>query len=79
MTPDELSAITERAPAGDRDSLEVHWEKRCGCGIVHSRRDWDALPFVGVMPSGEEGVSLQIKNCPCGSSISVEVPEDEIQ
>jgi len=76
MTPDELSAITERAP-GDRDSLEVHWEKRCGCGACFSRAEWDALAAVGTMPSDVETHDLLLKNCTnCHSTISVYVPKE---
>lgn len=51
--------------------------KRCGCGRVHTREGWGDLDYVGVwhVPADETGPEerLELRNCPCGSTISIEV------
>lgn len=45
--------------------------KRCGCGAVHTLAQWRALKLVGEFV--DEVVELELRNCTCGSTISVEV------
>ena len=47
--------------------------KTCSCGRVHMREQWHRLPFVGVSDLG--GDRLDLRNCPCGSTICVELPD----
>lgn len=46
--------------------------KRCACGRVHNLSGWLALPLVGRQPT-VGGQGLELRNCACGSTISVDV------
>lgn len=54
----------------------------CGCGKGYTRDEFDQLEYVGLMhiPAGDfegdewEEYELELRNCPCGSTISVEHP-----
>lgn len=49
--------------------------KRCACGRRHAPLEWLTLPLVGVWPEEETGgAALELRNCPCGSTIAVELP-----
>lgn len=54
--------------------------KACGCGRKHSRSEWRRLHFVGrtTTPEDDDGPAetLELRNCPCGSTISVSVVVD---
>jgi hypothetical protein len=61
--------------------LSIVWDtmndpvvKRCACGVGFSAADWQRLPLVGRMDDGEGG-ELELRNCPCRSSISMPVPK----
>ena len=43
--------------------------KTCACGRSFTRAEWLALPFIGVQ---RDDIDLEMRNCPCGSSIVVE-------
>ncbi len=45
--------------------------KQCGCGAAYDAESWMRLPFVGVM--GDEVESCELRNCPCSSTISIEL------
>jgi hypothetical protein len=46
----------------------------CGCGLSHTLpASWLALPFVGLQDDGDGG-HLELRNCPCGSTLTREVP-----
>ena len=53
------------------------WPKRCGCGREHDRAAWAELPFVGVFEDSvvtedhPEAETLEMRNCACGSTITV--------
>lgn len=42
------------------------------CERTYTRADWEALSFVGNQEGGER--MLQLRNCPCGTTLSIEVP-----
>ena len=44
--------------------------KTCPCGQRHDRNDWERLRLVGTMDDGDGG-TLELRNCQCGSTISV--------
>lgn len=56
--------------------------KRCSCGRRYDEAGWAALPLVGRITyehdDGQESAreTLEHRNCPCGSTMAVEV-EDE--
>jgi hypothetical protein len=55
------TADTVRAPAHD--------PKHCTCcERVHDSYAWSNLPAIGVMMG-----SLELRNCPCGSTLAVEL------
>jgi hypothetical protein len=45
--------------------------RRCGCGREYDAASWRDLPFVGHQDDGVE--SIELRNCPCGSTIAVHV------
>jgi hypothetical protein len=45
--------------------------KRCGCGLTHDAAAWSCLPYVGVQR--DEFEALELRNCPCGSTLAIEV------
>jgi hypothetical protein len=52
--------------------------KACACGRLYEYRfDWEALPLAGRqtidLDDGEEGYALEFRNCPCGSTLAIEV------
>lgn len=58
-----------------------HWRrplKTCGCGRAYDAADWARLPFVSHVhtPADDEGPAetIELRNCACGSTISVLVP-----
>jgi transposase-like protein len=55
--------------------LPASFPKPCRCGIVHTRDTWKDLPLAGEMP--DEGVTLELRNCPCGSTLAIELPLPE--
>ena len=50
--------------------------KVCPCGRRYTRREWDALEWVGVQEADETKV-LHLRNCTCGSTMAVEVARTE--
>jgi len=46
--------------------------KRCACGRTFTDHEWSLLQFLGTMV--DEVESIELRNCPCGSTIAVEVP-----
>lgn len=49
--------------------------KRCGCGRAHTYAQWVALEYVGRMADGCGGF-LALRNCACGSTISVDAADE---
>jgi len=50
--------------------------KRCRkCGTAHSREAWAALRYVGLQDLSE-GEVMELRHCPCGSTIGIEVQAD---
>lgn len=44
--------------------------KACACGLSFTEHEWLLLRFVGTMLDPESRIEL--RNCPCGSTIGVE-------
>lgn len=49
--------------------------KRCPCGAQYTGSEWLALEYVGRMDDGEGGY-LALRNCACGSTISVDADDE---
>jgi len=53
--------------------------KHCGCGRTHTPSVWPTLEYVGVQPGfpeDEDGPAIpdcEMRNCPCGSTLAVEM------
>jgi hypothetical protein len=47
--------------------------KRCGCGRCFTRAQWRELQYVGAQADDVE--TLELRNCPCGSTIAVVVEQ----
>ncbi len=54
---------------------------RCACGRSHSSDEWDMLELVGLQPvtaeADEPAMLLELRNCRCGSTISVDLCESQ--
>jgi hypothetical protein len=51
--------------------------KTCGsCGALYREDEWKLLPFVGNQDGGE-GYVVELRNCPCGSTIGIEFPPSD--
>ena len=46
--------------------------KHCACGRYYDADGWQRLPLVGRMDDGDGG-ELELRNCPCHSTLSVPV------
>lgn len=51
-------------------------DKACGCGRVHTPAQWATLDIVGMQPDYAGG-ALELRNCHCGSTLSVPVGLDD--
>jgi CheY-like chemotaxis protein len=49
--------------------------KRCGCGQSYTRDRWLALPLCGRVHIPGASRTLELRNCPCGSSIGIAIGE----
>jgi len=49
--------------------------KRCVCGHVYTRAEWNRLPFVSYLSTGRDvaGDLLELRHCQCGSSIAIDL------
>lgn len=52
---------------------EFSWPKSCGCGRTHTAEAWPSLPYCGVQKGDSEVADLQLRHCPCGSTLAVPV------
>lgn len=51
--------------------------KVCGCGACYCEPAWQRLPYVGRIDSEDDHGNpcvAELRNCTCGSTISVAVP-----
>lgn len=48
--------------------------KECACGITYSAEQWADLPLVGEQRF-EDGVTMELRNCSCGSTMGIELPK----
>ncbi|MDE3097486.1 MAG: hypothetical protein KGK07_15985 [Chloroflexota bacterium] len=66
--------------AKTRDVREEAAFKRCECGRTFTRAEWRQLPLTGTMKDDAiydghpERTLIELRNCPCGSTIAVERP-----
>ena len=55
--------------------------KRCTCcGLAHSPEQWNALPlrgYVGTYVSGGTMLSVELRDCACGTTLGREVATPE--
>lgn len=53
--------------------IEQQFPKRCQCcGRTYDERSWAALPRIGE-PYDDGYVVLELRNCPCRSTLAVEL------
>jgi hypothetical protein len=54
------------------------WPKTCACGHIISEIEWETLRYVGVqkVPPAFGMPDLELRNCVCGSTLSIAVPND---
>lgn len=50
-----------------------HIVKKCSCGRGFNANDWLDLIPIGFMDGGDDYTLLDMRNCPCGSTICTEV------
>lgn len=68
-----VGPLPERRPG----EIRPNFPKRCSCGREHSAECWAMLPNRRIWPddSGDSpGWTLEQRDCPCGSSIAIHVP-----
>ena len=55
--------------------------KTCGCGRAHDAAGWRALVVVGYCgaSNGEASQRLELRQCPCGSTLAVDVPVESVE
>ena len=53
----------------------MSFPKSCACGRSHTKSEWPRLALVGVQRDFDERPRLELRNCPCSSTIAVELPE----
>lgn len=56
----------------DRDTSPPPPPKQCLCGASYPADAWQKLPYVGIMDDGID--RLELRNCPCSSTIAIELP-----
>jgi hypothetical protein len=54
-----------------RLGLVDKWPKRCSCGRSYTEHEWALLKFIGTMV--DDDTSLELRDCPCGSTIGQEI------
>lgn len=60
--------------------VQVNFPKACHCGRSYDAAAWVALPLVGYYdddvldPDHPKATTLELRNCVCRSSLSVELP-----
>jgi two-component system cell cycle response regulator DivK len=47
--------------------------KRCSCGAEFTRSQWSALPRCGQMHLARRDTVVELRNCPCGSSMALQL------
>ncbi len=67
-----LLTAREDGPAGPPTPVV----KRCGCGEEYTLERWLRLPLCGRMHSPHTGLTVELRNCHCGSSLVLS--EDEM-
>lgn len=51
-----------------------------GGGVMEfTEEEWKLLPFVGIGPAEDDDKVLEYRNCPCGSTITVEHPKSAVE
>ena len=54
------------------------WPKQCpSCQRLYDETHWKGLPYVGLMDDGV--VVLELRNCPCRSTIAIRLRPSEVQ
>lgn len=48
------------------------------CSAVYSAKTWAELPLVGEKALTDGEPVLSYRNCPCGSTLAIELPADDI-
>jgi hypothetical protein len=61
-----------------RELFIESWPKKCACGHEISEAEWETLHYVGLqkVPADYGIPDLELRNCVCGSTIAVAVPND---
>jgi hypothetical protein len=75
----DLRSVPSKSPSrqvhvADTDGEKTVWPKRCNCcGASYSRDDWASLPLIGIQRDEYGAPELELRNCACGSTLSIEV------
>jgi hypothetical protein len=52
-------------------------EKKCNkCGKVHNELSWKNLKHIGNQEGFDDIPSMELRNCPCGSTLAIPVNEN---
>lgn len=48
--------------------------KSCKCGRSYTRAEWQSLPLRGHQDQGDDFPVLELRDCPCRSTLGIEIP-----
>jgi hypothetical protein len=59
----------------DKQAAPEVVKHRCSCGKAYTAKAWEALPNLGTVAYPGYGITLEYRNCSCGSTCTIEVIE----
>ena len=70
-----MSAAIESLPFVPTEESVSSFPKKCTkCRFVYeARADWDLLTYVGTQDSFESDFDLELRTCPCGTTLSIRI------
>ena len=74
VAPAEVTRFENRPAETSRRRRKPGVVATCSCGTAYTGRTWAKLRWVGKQPQGPDDPPIELRNCPCGSSIGAEVP-----
>ncbi|MGH7296902.1 MAG: response regulator [Polyangiaceae bacterium] len=77
FNPFTLDLVLRVARARPRKGEATATFKACACGKVYTFETWRELPICGLMRVPGRRGAIELRNCPCGSSLGVDLGADE--
>jgi CheY-like chemotaxis protein len=70
---DQILESLSTSPQPPKPRERSTFVKRCGCGREFARDDWHALPLCGRMHLAQRSTIVELRNCSCGSTLSLDL------